>query len=118
MEDQLNVWPVWLLPMRNIPAPQSLFASPKNLPSHLCNVGVYGIPGKKYRFEAANKLLESTLAEHNGRKVYYSHAFYDRNYFYNQLYEGKAYFALRKDYHADGCFPEIYDKIITKNGQL
>ena len=119
MEEQLDVWPVWLLPMRNIPAEGSLFASPKGLAGeHLCNVGAYGIPKKKYDFTVANKKLEELLHKHNGRKVYYSHAFYSKDFFYNVLYDGLKYFQLRDKYCRDKALPEIFDKIITQNGKL
>jgi hypothetical protein len=119
MQEQLQVWPVWLLPMRNIPSRGSIFASPDGLNGeHLCNVGAYGIPGKKYNFLPDNKKLEDLLYKHNGRKVYYSHAFYLRDFFYNILYNGQKYFAIRKKYCEDEALPEIFDKIITKNGNL
>ena len=119
MEDQLDVWPVWLLPMRNIPSEGSIFASPKKLgDQHLCNVGAYGIPRKKYDFIQANKKLEELLYEFNGRKVYYSHAFYRRDFFYETLYDGLKYFQLRNKYCHDEALPEIFDKIITHNGKL
>ena len=119
MQEQLQVWPVWLLPMRNIPSKGSIFASPDGLNGeHLCNVGAYGIPGKKYNFIPDNKKLEDLLYKHNGRKVYYSHAFYLRDFFYNILYNGQKYFTIRKKYCGDEALPEIFDKIITKNGKL
>lgn len=119
MQKQLEVWPVWLLPMRNIPSEKSIFASPKGLNGeHLCNVGAYGIPGKKYNFIPDNIKLEDLLFKNNGRKVYYSHAFYPRDFFYEKLYDGLRYFSIRKKYCADGALPEIFDKIITKNGKL
>ena len=119
MQKQLQVWPVWLLPMRNIPSEKSIFASPKGLNGeHLCNVGAYGIPGNKYNFIPDNIKLEDLLYEHNGRKVYYSHAFYHRDFFYEKLYDGQRYFSIRKKYCTDGALPEIFDKIITKDGKL
>ena len=54
----------------------------------------------------------------NKYQVYYSHSFYDKNFFYEQLHDGKKYFDLRKKYKANNVFPEIYDKITTKNGNL
>ena len=65
-----------------------------------------------------NKKLEELLFQNNGRKVYYSHSFYDRDFFYETLYDGKKYFALREKFAASNAFPELYDKIIIKNGKL
>ena len=129
MQEQLDVYPIWLLPMRNIPDTKAIFAAPNQTPTHgqgsslnqgehLCNVGAYGIPRKKYDFERANRELEGVLHAHGGRKVYYSHSFYDRDFFYEDLYDGQEYFSLRDRFVADGALPEIYDKIITKNMNL
>ena len=48
----------------------------------------------------------------------YSHAFYDRDFFYGSLYDGETYFRLRREYCADEALPEIFDKVVTKNGKL
>lgn len=118
-----SVWPIWLLPMRNFAANQqeektAVFGARKDDVGDLCNVGVYGIPRNRYSFEQANKLLEAVLFQHGGRKVYYSHSFYDREFFYNTLYNGQRYFGLRKKYGAEGALPEMWDKIVVKDGVL
>jgi len=50
--------------------------------------------------------------------MYYSHSFYDRDFFYSTLHNGGKYFKLRDKYGATGIFPEIYEKIHTKKGDL
>ena len=85
---------------------------------HFTNIGTYGIPIKRFDFIEHNKFLEGTLSDHHGRKVYYSHAFYDREFFYKKLHNGGKYFDLRGKYGADKAFTDVYDKIITKNGEL
>ena len=116
-------------------ARRAIFGFAREATGHLCNVGVYGIPqchrplhygaggwgrgrgrGRSYRFEEANRALEHLLGARGGRKVFYSHAFYTRDAFYGQLYDGARYFDLRSRYCPDGAFPEIFDKVITKNG--
>ena len=138
LEEQLDLWPIWLLPMRNTnkgPEKSAIFAMPttgattpgvegeerssSSRPGHYCNVGAYGIPKKGgYDFIPANEKLETLLWEHGGRKVFYSHAFYDRAFFYHSMYDGARYDRLRAAVCPDASFPEIYDKIVTKNGQL
>ena len=115
IQQYIKIFPLWFLPMINYHKIQlnSIFI-PKNK-FNFVNVGIYGIPITKYEFISINKLLETILTKYNGRKVYYSHSFYSRNEFYNQLYNGKKYFQLRKKYFAENVFPEIFDKIITKN---
>ena len=140
-----GIWPVWLLPMRgcddildakkkkkgaksnhrsifSLRDPDPLRKDPLTSP-HYCNAGAYGIPKvrgwrRSYSFVPCNKRLEALLHKCGGRKVLYSHAFYDRKFFYEELYDGKEYFRLRKKYCADNALPEIYDKVITKNGKL
>lgn len=116
----VELWPVWLLPMRNIKQDQSIFAAPPTLKDneHLCNLGAYGIPKGKYDFIPINKKLEKVLQEHNGRKVFYSHAFYDDKTFFEEIYDGTNYFNLKNKYDSATLFPDITDKIITKDGKL
>lgn len=118
LQKKLNLWPIWLLPMRNIKNRDNLFAAPDSVSEHLCNVGAYGIPACNYPYESTNKYLEDVLCHYNGRKVYYSSSYFKYDYFYNHLYNGKKYFQLRDKYHATNSLPDIYDKIITKNNRL
>jgi len=132
IQSELEVWPIWLLPMRNVhlgdrvdgsstvSLERPIFSVSRDAMSrsHFCNVGAYGIPRRKYDYVPANKRLETVMLRHQGRKVHYSHSFYDRYIFYNEMYDGLRYFGLRQRYCADGGFPELYDKIITRDGQL
>eukprot|EP01041_Mallomonas_annulata_P004870 gene4870-9702_t len=117
LQELLCLWPVWLLPVRNIPSPKSLFVL-TGVQGHMCNVGAYGIPRKRYEFITANKQLEDELYERNGRKVYYSHAFYSKEFFYKTLYDGRRYDQLRQLYGASEAFPDLHSKVITKDGKL
>jgi hypothetical protein len=121
----VSVWPIWLLPMRNFGSQNqqqqeksSIFGIPQGETEDLCNIGVYGIPRNQYNHEQANRLLEAVLYQHGGRKVYYSHSFYEKDFFYSSLYDGKRYFGLRQNYKAEGRLPEIWDKIVVKDGKL
>jgi delta24-sterol reductase len=113
----LRIYPLWLLPMKNVKSKGILFGPPPTK-SDLCNVGVYGIPRNKYEFESCNKILESVLFRSNGRKVYYSHAYYTRGFFYGALHDGLRYFNLRSKFCKVNMLPEIYDKVITKDSRL
>jgi Delta24-sterol reductase len=123
LQQMLTVWPVWLLPMRHIREKDNIFGAPPAANGHLCNCGIYGIPKqkvhqKRYNFVRDNKKLEELLTLHFGRKVFYSHAFYHRDFFYEFLYNGKVYRALRDRYVPNKELTEIFDKIITKNNKL
>jgi delta24-sterol reductase len=147
MQKVTPLYPVWLLPMRNVPC-GALFAAPgpfeiaastdawydssneevseaaladfrkRERSMHMMNVGAYGIPKGNYVFEEANRHLESLLVSHGGRKVFYSHAFFDDKTFYDSLYDGERYFKLREKYGAEGALPEIFEKVVTKSGKL
>jgi hypothetical protein len=111
----LDIYPVWLLPMSQKHKTKGNIFTGLPVKGASWNVGVYGIPKKAYDFIPANKDLEALLFRYHGRKVYYSHSFYSRAFFYDHLHDGKAYFSLRRKYCKNGAFPEIYDKIITKS---
>jgi len=123
-----GVWPVWLLPMRGCSSIQpaqhrAIFSLPDGpvASPHYCNVGAYGIPSVskgRYDFIPCNRRLEGLLTRCGGRKVLYSHAFYSRSEFYNQLYDGARYFKLRGKYCEDGALPEIFDKVVTRGNNL
>ena len=118
IQHYLDVWPIWLLPVAHVSGCDgSLFSGPSG-PGHTCDVGVYGIPKKPYRYVESNKNLEALLEIFQGRKMYYSHSFYDRDHFYSTLHNGCEYFKLRDKYGAKGIFPDIYEKTHTKEGEL
>jgi len=42
IQEMLDLYPIWLLPMRKIPtSKKSLFAAPDSIQSHLCNIGIH-----------------------------------------------------------------------------
>jgi hypothetical protein len=92
-----------------------VFGLASNSGQFICNVGAYGIPGGSFRHREDNIALESILDAHFGRKVFYSCAFYDRDKFYHELYDGQRYKALRKKCCPDKCLPDMYDKVITSS---
>jgi hypothetical protein len=109
MEADLNLYPLWLLPMRSIASSSDhrpIFSIARSLQAnqHLVNVGMYGIPKPpkhhgRYNFIRDNIKLEHVLKRHEGRKVFYSHAFYDRKEFYEELYDGKVDYASPRILH-------------------
>jgi len=56
-----------------------------------------------------NRDLEKKLTDLGGRKVLYAHSYYPRREFW-KIYDEKWYKGLRKKYHAEAVFPDIYDK--------
>jgi len=117
-----SVWPLWLLPMRRPPRRRAEEDAVFGVPSQtmdLVNVGMYGIPkGSSYVFERDNRLLENLLHKHGGRKVLYSHSFYSKEFFYNSLYDGARYEQLRQKYSAAETLPDVWSKVVVKDGRL
>eukprot|EP01038_Epipyxis_sp_PR26KG_P006994 gene6994-9558_t len=128
IQPSLDVYPIWLLPMKSVYSntkdktikKYSVFTENISINSRdICNVGVYGIPNnQKYDYIPYNKLFESILHKHRGNKVYYSHSFYERDFFYNNICNGKEYWSLRKKYCSDDGFPDVFTKVVTSDGKL
>mmetsp|Transcript_8009 Transcript_8009/g.15750 ORF Transcript_8009/g.15750 Transcript_8009/m.15750 type:complete len:239 (+) Transcript_8009:3-719(+) len=118
LHEYLDLYPLWFCPLKNLGSPGPIFGVPLDNGDY-CNVGAYGIPrAKKFEFEKDNVHMENVLLEMKGRKVHYSHAYYDENNFYQNIYDGPAYKQLRSKYKAEGAFPTVYDKIVTKDNKL
>jgi len=118
LNNHLGVWPLWFCPLKNFGSPGPVFGVPTNLGDY-CNVGAYGIPRHKvFDFEEDNKYMEMQMLQLDGRKVHYSHAYYPADLFYTSIYDGDKYALLRDKYAAEGAFPHVYEKIITKPGKL
>ncbi|KAK1996785.1 FAD binding domain-containing protein [Colletotrichum falcatum] len=116
--DELEIWPLWLCPLRASSSSSSSSSSPPSPPSPppspqpMLNVGVWGRPassGKIDRFVRQNRDLEARLAELGGRKVLYSHAYYTEKEFW-ATYDRARYARLRERYGA-ASLPTVYDKV-------
>ncbi|KAK1573331.1 FAD binding domain-containing protein [Colletotrichum navitas] len=112
--DELDVWPLWLCPLRAAAAPtfHPCTTEPGGAsPQPMLNVGVWGpAPSTKIdRFVRQNRDLEARLAELGGRKVLYSHAYYTEKEFWN-IYDRDWYTRLRERYGATSL-PTVYDKV-------
>lgn len=114
---ELDVWPLWLCPLRQIQRPtfhpstvtgEVPGAEVKAQP--MLNIGLWGTgskhPGEILRL---NRQLENKLAELGGMKVLYSHTYYTKEEFW-QIYDRKWYEDLRRRYGATSL-PNVYDKV-------
>ncbi|PNH44078.1 hypothetical protein VD0004_g3541 [Verticillium dahliae] len=103
------VWPLWLCPLPAIATPTFHPATdPPGAPS--LNVGVWGRgPHDLEAFVRTNRDLEAKVRALGGRKVLYSHAYYDEDDFW-AIYGRAWYDELRLKYHAT-TLPTVYDKV-------
>lgn len=111
--DNLDIWPLWLCPLRAIDAPSfhpHTMEPGGETPQPMLNVGVWGLSSKKIdRFIRQNRDLEARLNELGGRKVLYSHAYYTEKEFWD-MYDKDWYTKLRERYSATSL-PTVYDKV-------
>ncbi|ELQ42945.1 FAD binding domain-containing protein [Pyricularia oryzae Y34] len=112
--EELDVWPLWLCPLRAMRGPSfhpsTTQPGPSADPKPMLNIGLWGRGAQDLdEFVAQNRRLEERLGELGGRKVLYSHAYYTEGEFWS-LYDRKWYEELRERYGAMDL-PSVYDKI-------
>ncbi|KAF2825433.1 FAD-binding domain-containing protein [Ophiobolus disseminans] len=93
---ELGVWPLWLCPLRAVETPTFHPTSKGGVSQPMLNIGLRGAGSKDVAtFIRQNRNLEARLRELSGRKVLYSHTYYEE---------------LRKRYSAT-TLPTVYDKV-------
>ena len=116
IQSTLHIWPLWLLPMRKHNQPLDIFGLPYTAADYVINVGVWGETDAKNftQFRALNRSLEKMVIENHAHKTLYAHSYFSEEEFW-KIYDKQQYEALRKKYHADEAFADIYDKVtVTK----
>ncbi|CAM9529737.1 unnamed protein product [Chrysoparadoxa australica] len=109
LDDKLALWPLWFLPMRNEQTPQHIMSLPHSVGPYT-NVGSYGQPRSSYDYVPDNIDMERVLSAKNGRKVFYSHAYYSKEEF-AALYDMETYGKLRKQYGGAEAFRSVEEKV-------
>ncbi|KAJ8064291.1 hypothetical protein OCU04_006637 [Sclerotinia nivalis] len=118
---ELDIWPLWLCPLREVKGPtfhpSTTLPGPSSDAKPMLNIGLWGA-GSKDRFEflRQNRRLEQKLAEFGGRKVLYSHTYYTEMEFWS-LYDKAWYDNLRTKYQAISL-PSVYDKVNVDIGKF
>lgn len=102
---QANLFPVWLCPIKGTLTPQ--FLAPHYGKKSFVNIGIYG---KLKNPIALSSKLERDILFYGGRKMLYSHTYYDEATF-NKEYDVERYRQLRQKYHAEEAFPNLYHKV-------
>ena len=111
----LGIWPLWLCPLRQSPAP-TMHPHLKNpAPTNgalvpMLNIGLYGWgPSQPEKFLEANRDLERKVRELGSMKWLYAHTYYSEEEFWD-IYDRQWYDALRAKYDATSL-PSAYDKV-------
>jgi len=115
VEEHINIWPLWLLPMRNQYEKQDIFGLSFPDARYVINVGIWGDPKTSSfkAFKSLNRQVEQKLLTLPARKTLYAHSYYPEDEFW-QIYDQKQYNTLRRKYHAVGVFDDIYEKVTVK----
>jgi delta24-sterol reductase len=115
LEEHVNIWPLWLLPMRNQYERNDIFGLSFPGARYVINVGIWGDPKTSSfkAFKSLNRLVEQKLLTLPARKTLYAHSYYPENEFW-QIYDRKQYNTLRQKYNAVGVFDDIYEKVTVK----
>ena len=117
-EKVFDIWPLWLCPLRQSPAPTMHPHLKQNKPESqtlepMLNVGIYGWgPSRVDDFLKLNRDLEHKVRELGGMKWLYAQTFYSEDEFWS-IYDRKWYNALREKYDATSL-PSVYDKVRPK----
>ena len=114
-DKNLGIWPLWLCPLRQSPAPTMhphlKHPAPTNgVPEPMLNIGLYGWgPSEPHNFLEANRALERKARELGSMKWLYAHTYYSEEEFWD-IYDRPWYDALRAKYDATSL-PSVYDKV-------
>ena len=123
-DEEFGIWPLWLCPIRQSPAPtmhphlkeqsqEQELASKQGALDPILNIGIYGWgPSKADEFVKRNRDLEQKVRELGGMKWLYAQTFYSEEEFW-EIYDRNWYDALREKYDATSL-PSVYDKVRSK----
>lgn len=113
VDTTIGIYPIWLLPGKFHDKHDKL--SPGYIKTTLgIDIGVWGkISGDHAYMIAVNRDIEKTLSLLGGRKWLYAHQYYPKDAFW-KIYDKSWYTKLRKKYHAETTFPDVYEKTYVK----
>jgi hypothetical protein len=111
----VSIYPIWLCPIRTFHAEEKLSPTNVSRESIVLDIGIYG-RSKKYTADknGANNKIERYATEHQSMKVLYSEVFYPEDEFWT-IYHKAAYDAIRRKYHAENVFPDLWNKVRSKD---
>jgi delta24-sterol reductase len=126
-DDAFGVYPLLFYPVRIYePELKTMMRKPRHIHGEkegrkygmFYDLGVYGVPPKVKRKEHWDAIHEVRRMEEYTRKVggyqlLYADCFMSRAEF-EQMFDHTLYRECRRKYHAEGAFPEVYDKIRCK----
>lgn len=116
LDEEWGYYPIWLCPLKTNgqstdEVQNQLYRKTACLlPETMLNFGVWGPgPRDRMKFVEWNRRFEQKVTDLGGVKWLYAHAYYTEDEF-NDIYDRKAYDALRTKYNATHL-PSVYDKV-------
>ncbi|MFI6321791.1 FAD-binding oxidoreductase [Nonomuraea sp. NPDC050556] len=108
--DKVGMTPVWMCPLKSS-SEWPLY--PLETGRLYVNFGFWGmVPLPRGQFDGYyNRLIENSVHELDGHKSLYSTSFYAREQFW-QLYNGDAYWPVKREYDPSGRLLDLYDKCV------
>ena len=111
----VGIYPIWLCPIRTFHVTEKI--SPTNVSREgiVLDIGIYG-RSKKYTADklGTNNKIERYATAHKSMKVLYSEVFYPEDEFWT-LYDKAAYTSIRRKYHAEEVFPDLWHKVRSQD---
>lgn len=127
--EHFSIYPLWVCPVKlfNHPTYEGFLRNPNpdgsQSDSHLfVDVGIYGIPQavvekKPWDMITVSRKLEAFTREKAGYHLLYADIFMTREEF-EAMFNHQHYQAMRKKYHAEYVFPDVYEKIMPESWLL
>ncbi|NUR83165.1 MAG: FAD-binding oxidoreductase [Nonomuraea sp.] len=108
--DKVGMTPVWMCPLKDS---QTWPLYPLEPGKFYVNFGFWGlVPLPRGQFDGYyNRLIENEVHRLDGHKSLYSTSFYAREQFW-QLYNGDAYWPVKREYDPNGRLLDLYDKCV------
>lgn len=108
--EKVGMTPVWMCPLKSS-SDWPLY--PLEQGKLYVNFGFWGlVPLPRGQFDGYyNRLIENSVHELDGHKSLYSTSFYAREQFW-QLYNGDAYWPVKREYDPNGRLLDLYDKCV------
>ena len=110
----VDIWPIWLCPMKPTQKPQKLSPHFINTNDMLIDIGVWGQTDKYLKDPIrVNREFEAETKKMMGRKMLYAHQYYTESEFWHE-YDQNWYKRLRTKYKAGNIFPNVWTKTHVK----
>ncbi|MFT7615325.1 MAG: FAD/FMN-containing dehydrogenase [Candidatus Woesearchaeota archaeon] len=109
---KIPIRPIWICPTKMVHSKEDYVLYPLDQKKLYVNFGFWdsvASPSLKH----FNRIVEQEVQEHKGAKSLYSEVYYDKKKFW-QLYNKKAYDALKTKYDANKVFLNLYDKCVGR----